>query len=102
MHRRVESSKIVRRAEKDTSEDQPQKRREPAEHGGDNGPVYRPRPGDGRELMAEKHRGRGRHILLPVFHFTGRGCPGGIYPPLFRQKSAVHNIGKKKRCNRYN
>lgn len=100
-HGSEQGGEVLHRAEKYAPDDDPDQHRPPAEHGGDNRPVDRPRPRDGGELMTEENGARRRHIVHAVIAFHGRCHALRVHSPYAAEPAAVKKIGGEEQNPRH-
>ena len=91
-----QGGEVLHAAEEDAADHNPQKHRNPAEERGLDGAGDGARTGDGGEVMAQKHRGAGRHIVVAVVLLNGRGLALGVDAPLLAQPGAVGHVGDQE------
>ncbi len=86
--------KVMNRPDEDAAKEHPQQCRHPAPDDRQRRSHNRPRPGDGRKVMAEQDRLASRHKVLPVGKLFARHRRIGIKPEeLPRKPSPVGVVG---------
>ena len=95
-HGCIESTEILHRAEEDAADEQPEERRKPAEHGGDDGARDGACARDGGKLMRKDGEARGRRIVLPILESLRRRRGGFIDAPRFHEPPSVDSVGGEK------
>ena len=87
-----QGAEIVHSAEEDAADEHPQKHGDPAEDCRLNRAVDRTRACDRREVMAEHHIGRRRHVIHTVFQLMSRSRALWIDSPLLGKPATVAHI----------
>ena len=95
-HRRIERTEILHRAKEDAADEQPEERRKPAEHGGDDGARDRACARDGGKLMRKDGEARGRRVVLPILESLRRRRSGFIDAPRFHEPPTIEGVGGEK------
>ena len=95
-HRRIERTEILHRAEEDAADKQPEERRKPAEHGGDDGARDGACARDGGKLMRKDGEARGRRVVLPILESLRRRRSGFVNAPRFHEPPSVEGVGSEK------
>ena len=87
---------VLHATEEDGTDDDPQNDRDPTEDGSRDRTHDGAGTGDGREVVAQKHRGLGGHIVHAVLHGMGGSSLGIIHAPLLRKPGTVGHITQEQ------
>ena len=87
-----QGAEVMHGAEEDAANEHPQKHRHPTEDGGLNRAVNRACAGNRREVVAEHHVRRRRHVIHTVFQLMGRSRALWIDSPLLGKPATVAHI----------
>ena len=93
-------AKVMNAAEEDTTDQNPEHNRNPAEHSRANRSGDRACTRDRREVVTHQHGRLSGNIVHTVFHLMSRGrLLAFAHTPLFAKPSAVEYVADDKNCN---
>ena len=91
-----ERDHVVRRADEDAAQDDPERHARPSELGGKHRPHDRSGAGDGGKVVAEEDRRVRGHVVHAVALRHGRRRPRGIKPEKFPHEAGIDEIADEK------